>query len=67
MEKEIQQISFPNTSLTHDEMNWYRKEAGCTFRIIEKNGEMASINWIEISKDGKVVAEIKESVCNLYF
>ena len=36
------------------------------FKLIQKNGEMGLINWIQVIKDNKVIAEIKESVCNIY-
>ena len=27
---------------------------------------MAQINWFQIIKNGKIIAEIKESVCDIY-
>ena len=35
-------------------------------RQVTKNGEMALINWFQVIKDGKIIAEIKESVCDIY-
>lgn len=36
-------------------------------RRVQKNGEMATVEWFEIVKDGEVIAEIKESVCNVLY
>ncbi len=59
-------IEFPNT--VSDEHNGrYTKKMGYYFKGITKNGEMAPIQWIQVWKEGKLIAEIKESVCNLYF
>jgi hypothetical protein len=35
-------------------------------KIITKNGEMGLINWIQVINHGEVIAEIRESNCNLY-
>jgi hypothetical protein len=66
MEKKIKEISFPNTVADIDK-TFYREAGGCEFKYITKNGEMASINWIEVSREGKIIAEIKESVCDIYY
>ena len=56
----INDKSAPSVSLSNclpvDEIN-----------IILKNGEMSLINWIEIKSQGKTIAEIKESVCNIFY
>jgi hypothetical protein len=72
MEKEITQISFPNTVQSCDR-DFFRSDRHF-FKIIKKNGEMAEVNWIEIwegnEKEGcfkTKVAEIKESVCDIWF
>lgn len=65
-EDNIRQISFPNTVADIDK-TFYEKKMGYSFRYFNKNGEMALIAWIQVSKDGKVVAEIKESVCDIYY
>ena len=68
--KIIKQISFPNTVGGGKEYKYTLDDSSCgcdEIKRVEKNGEMASIGWFEIWKDGKVIAEIKESVCNIYF
>lgn len=64
--KQLTSISFPNTSFGDDRCGFSVKN-GYNFELIRKNGEMASINWIRVTKDDKIIAEIKESVCDLYF
>lgn len=39
---------------------------GYSFKTVQKNGEMALINWIEVWKDGQCVAEFRESNCNIF-
>lgn len=63
----ITQISFPNNT-EFENQSIYKIGKGCDeINCIFKNGEMALICWFEIIKDGKKIAEIKESVCNIYF
>lgn len=62
----IKMIGYPNTVADNDKA-FFMKESGYTFVEKFKNGEMALIAWIEIYKDGKIVAEIKESVCDIYY
>ena len=33
----------------------------------EKTGDNAPIGWFEIISNKKVIAEIKESICNIYY
>lgn len=66
-------IEFPNTVedeaktfytvKTDDEPNGNVDE----IRPIMKAGEMSGIQWFQVIKDGYIIAEIKESVCNVYF
>jgi hypothetical protein len=61
------QITFPNTA-DEEHQSYYSVPNSCDeIRIDFKNGEMASITWFQIIKNGKVIAEIKESVCNKYY
>lgn len=62
----IKQIEFPN-NVSGEDIMCYTTDGGCEIKEIYKNGEMSMITWFEISKDGKKIAEIKESVCNIYF
>ena len=66
MDKEITQISYPNTVADIDRY-FYEKKLGYEIKRTEKNGEMASIGWFEIYKQGELIAEIKESVCDIYY
>ena len=64
--KNIKEIRFPNTA-TDENQSCYKVNFNCD--LIEhtaKNGEMASIGWFNVTKDNKIIAEIKESVCNIY-
>ena len=66
--REIKSISYPNNCQDPQGFNSYTVGSSCDLiKIITKNGEMASINWFEIYKGGEVIAEIKESVCNIYY
>ena len=62
----IAHISFPNTVLESDR-GYYTSKGWYTFEYIEKEGEMAPIKWIRVFKEWKRIAEIKESVCDIYF
>lgn len=64
--KNIKSISFPNTC-QDNECTFFIVGRSCDeIKQIWKNGEMALIAWFQIIKDKKVIAEIKESVCNIY-
>ena len=64
--KNIQKIQFPNTCCGY-ETSSYTVGKNCNeIRQILKSGEMAGVNWFQIIKDNKIIAEIKESVCNVY-
>lgn len=65
-QRQIKSISFPNTVLD-SEASYYQSSSGYSFEYVEKNGEMAPVRWIAVSKGGQLVAEVKESVCNTYF
>ena len=63
----IREISYPNTAID-SEKNRYTVGRNCDeINYIFKGGEMGPIRWLEIIKDGKKTAEIKEDVCNIYF
>lgn len=64
--KKITSISFPNTAEQPDRMV-YRVVSGCSFECVMEAGEMAGIAWIAVFKDGEKVAQIKQSVCDIYF
>lgn len=66
MKTQIKQISYPNT-VCSDVQGHYTEKSGYSFERFNKNGEMASIGWIRIIKDGSTVAELKESICDIYF
>lgn len=51
------------TVKTEDEPNGNVDE----IRPIMKAGEMSGVQWFQVIKDGHIIAEIKESVCNVYF
>lgn len=63
----INSIQFPN--------NCSDVQGGCSISAdentqinrMEKSGEMADIGWFQIIRNGSVFAEIKESVCNIYY
>ena len=61
----IASISFPNTVADQD-AGWYNSPDH-SFQLIMEAGEMAGIAWIGVYKDGKKVAQIRQSVCNVYF
>lgn len=68
----IKSISFPNTAIESEQGHFHAGQY--FFKVIQKNGEMAQVNWIEVwegqEPEGaykKKVAEIRESVCNIWF
>jgi len=65
--KEIKQIAYPNT-IASNEQSFFTVGSNCD-RIEEvfKSGEMASITWFAVIKSENVIAEIKESVCDIYY
>ena len=63
-EDKIKVISYPNTC--RDVLS-FSTEDGYEFKSIFRNGEMALIRWFRVSKDGMPIAEIKGSVCNIYY
>lgn len=65
--KEIKQIRYPNTVSSEFQNVYTVGENVDEIKYISKNGEMASIAWFEIYKDGELLSEIKESVCDIYY
>jgi hypothetical protein len=57
-------IQFPNNV---ENQRRYKKDEHTTFQGIMKSGEMAGIQWIQVYKDNVLIAEIKESICDLYY
>jgi hypothetical protein len=66
MQKEISIIRYPNT-VGVTEQETFATSPSITIKRTTKNGEMASIGWFEVYKEGELVAEIKESICNIYY
>lgn len=64
--KNIKSIAYPNTVADRDK-SFYKVGTNCD-KIVEinKNGEMALLTWLQVIKDNKVIAEIKESVCDVF-
>jgi hypothetical protein len=59
-------IEFPNTAQHEDFLVSYQIGKNADFfKRIQKNGEMAKIDWIQVFKDGLLIAEIKENTCTL--
>jgi hypothetical protein len=64
----IIQIEFPNTVADIDKTFFIVGSNGVEeIRPIMKAGEMSGVQWLQVVKNGHIVAEIKESVCNVYF
>lgn len=66
MEKKLISIAHPNT-VADSQKAWYTEKNGYSFKYIMKSGEMSGIAWIEVYQNDKLVAEVKESVCDLFF
>jgi len=62
----ITSISFPNTVKDGDR-SFYLASSGIQFQEIFKNGEMSKIKWFAIWYEHELIAEIKESVCDISF
>ena len=64
----ITQIEFPNTVADIDK-TYYIVAQGKVDEIkpITKNGEMAAIGWFQVIKDGMIIAEVKESICDIHY
>jgi hypothetical protein len=66
--KEIKSIEYPNTGCPTADMHHYGNTMDSwRFEQVMENGEMAGISWIAVFKNDKKVAQIKQSVCNIYF
>ena len=67
MEDKIASIAFPNT-VSENEQSTYHSSRFKIKKIL-KAGEMGNISWFEITEinSGKKFAEIKESVCDIFF
>lgn len=62
----LTQISFPNT-VQDSERSFFTKKDNIYFQGIMKGGEMAGIQWIQVWEGSLLKAEIKESVCDLFY
>jgi hypothetical protein len=63
----VNQINFPNTAQLASDMEFFKVGRNCEeIRKFHKSGECANVGWFAIIKDGKLHAEIKESVCDIY-
>lgn len=45
----------------------FHKIDGYSFKRVQKNGEMALINWIEVWQGDKLFAEFNENNCNIFY
>lgn len=65
----ITRIDFPNTVEDSAQTSYIvGKNKIIEIKPIMKAGEMSSIQWFQIiNMTGYVVAEIKESICNVYY
>lgn len=65
--RSVTEIRYPNTVKGSEQIS-LRADKGFSFREIMKSGEMSGICWIEVlNHAGHTVAEIKESVCDIYY
>ena len=61
----IKIIEFPNTV---ENPSMFTVGKSCDeIKIIRKAGGMSGITWFQVIKNNKTMAEIKKSVCNIYF
>lgn len=60
-------IWFPNTAIDSEQGSF--EEGRSCDRIVTdfRNWENALVNWFLVYKDDKLIAEIKESVCNIFY
>jgi len=69
--KKVTSIEFPNTSDENTRERYSINSISISkvddIKRVTKAGEMANIGWFEVWKNGKLLAEIKESVCNIYY
>jgi hypothetical protein len=65
--KNITSIRFPNNQPDSEKTYYEIGKSGVTEIIpILKSGELAGIQWFQIVKGNKIIAEIKESVCDVF-
>ena len=64
--KNIKVIEYPNTAIDCEQSKFMVGRGCDEIKYINKGGEMGFIAWFQIIKDNKIIAEIKESVCNIY-
>jgi hypothetical protein len=65
--KNIKTIRFPNTVEDEKQGVYGATMDEWKFEYVSENGEMAEIAWIAVFKNGKKIAQIKQSVCDIYF
>lgn len=64
--KNIHSIYFPNTGIDSEQSS-YGEANGYTFQQVLENGEMAHIAFIGVFKDGRKIAQIRLTACNIFF
>lgn len=67
MKEQIKEIRFPNV-VSSEQQNVYivgKNVDSIGYQF--KSGEMANVAWLQLFKDGKLFAEIKESICDIYY
>lgn len=67
-DKQVKEIAFPNT-ISDEGKSYYTvgKNGVTEIKQVYQNGEMASIDWFEIYQGEELIAEIKKSICNVYY
>ena len=65
--KNIKSIHYPNTISSQEQTSFGTTMDNWKFEQVLENGEMAYVSWIAVYKNDKKVAQIKQSVCDIYF
>ena len=64
---DIKEIQFPN-NVIDSEKSFYTVWRNCDkIDRTTKNWEMALVEWFNIIRDWKIIAEIKWSICNIHY
>lgn len=59
-------IYYPNTVSEYDQRK-FAADNNCVIKKGYKDAEMVKVGWFFIYKDEKLIAEIKESICDIYY
>lgn len=63
----VRMICFPNTVADIDK-SYYTIWTNCdTIQVQKYNWDWASVLWFQIISNNNVIAEIKQSVCDVYY